>query len=193
MSFQFTGYIAEHKESKKQTLILAGTLLFALFALLAIPFKSVTQPIYVLLALPFGVIGALLGHMIMGITPSYLSIFGMLALAGVVVNDSLVMVDYINRRVAEGSTLKEAALEAGGRRFRPILLTSVTTFVGLVPLLMDNSLQAQFLIPMAVSLGFGVLFATLITLYLISCALLFFDDHGRYLKPILRSLGFPGI
>ncbi len=190
LSFQFTGYLAEHEESKKQTLILAGALLFALFALLAIPFKSVMQPIYVLLALPFGIIGALLGHMIMDITPSYLSIFGMLALAGVVVNDSLVMVDYINRRREQGASLKEAALEAGARRFRPILLTSITTFVGLVPLLLDNSLQAQFLIPMAVSLGFGVLFATGITLYLIPCALLFFDDHGNRMKSALRFLGW---
>ena len=188
LSFQFKGYIAEHEESKKRTVIAFAALFFALFALLAIPFKSVAQPFFVLLALPFGIIGALLGHMIMGITPSYLSIFGMLALAGVVVNDSLVMVDYINRRRREGMTLREAALEAGGRRFRPILLTSVTTFAGLLPLLMDSSLQAQFLIPMAVSLGFGVLFATVITLYLIPCVLLLADDVGRAWKRLFRAI-----
>ncbi|MEC9327784.1 MAG: efflux RND transporter permease subunit, partial [Verrucomicrobiota bacterium] len=182
LSFQFTGHIAEHEESKKRTRIGAIALCFALFTLLAIPFKSVMQPIYVLLAIPFGVIGALLGHMIMGINISFLSIFGMLALAGVVVNDSLVMVDYINRKQAEGLSLREACMKAGPRRFRPILLTSLTTFAGLVPLLMDQSLQAQFLIPMAVSLGYGVLFATAITLYLIPCSLICAEDIGKLIR-----------
>ena len=182
LSFQFTGHVAEHEESKKRTKIGAIALCFALFTLLAIPFKSVMQPIYVLLAIPFGVIGALLGHMIMGINISFLSIFGMLALAGVVVNDSLVMVDYINRKQAEGLSLREACMKAGPRRFRPILLTSLTTFAGLVPLLMDQSLQAQFLIPMAVSLGYGVLFATAITLYLIPCSLICAEDIGKLIR-----------
>lgn len=180
LSFQYTGYVAEAEESRKRTIIGSLALSFALYALLAIPFKSLIQPFFVMLALPFGIIGALLGHIIMGITPSYLSIFGMLALAGVVVNDSLVLVDYINRRRQEGLSLREAAMEAGARRFRPILLTSVTTFVGLLPLLMERSLQAQFLIPMAVSLGFGVLFATAITLFLIPCSLLLSEDIGNY-------------
>ena len=102
-----------------------------------------------------------------------------LALAGISVNDTLVMVDYVNRRLAEGKSLREAALDAGARRFRPIMLTSVTTFVGLLPLLMDRSLQAQFLIPMAVSLAFGVLFATAVTLYLVPCSLLLGQDIRR--------------
>ena len=139
------------------------------------------QPFFVLIALPFGIIGALLGHMIMGLTPSYLSIFGMLALAGVVVNDSLVMVDFVNQRKAAGMSLLDSALEAGGKRFRPIILTSVTTFVGLLPLMLETSLQAQFLIPMAVSLGFGVVFATVITLFLIPCSLLVAQDLGAML------------
>jgi multidrug efflux pump subunit AcrB len=105
----------------------------------------------------------------------------MLALAGVSVNDTLVMVDYINRRRSAGVALLEATLEAGGKRFRPIMLTSVTTFAGLTPLMMDRSLQAQFLIPMAVSLAFGVLFATFITLYLIPCALMIADDLRKAL------------
>ncbi len=179
LSYVFTGYVAEAAESRKRTLIGSIALLFALYALLAIPFKSMTQPLYVLVAVPFGIIGALLGHIFMGITPSYLSIFGMLALAGVVVNDSLVLVDFVNRQVRAGTPLDEAVLTAGGRRFRPILLTSITTFVGLIPLLMDTSIQAQFLIPMAVSLGFGVLFATAITLVLVPCALLMGRDIGR--------------
>ncbi len=179
LSFLFTGYIAEAEESRKRTLIGSIALLFALYALLAIPFRSMIQPLYVMVAVPFGVIGALLGHIIIGITPSYLSVFGMLALSGVVVNDSLVLVDFVNRQVRQGMPLIEAVSIAGGRRFRPILLTSVTTFVGLIPLLLDRSIQAQFLIPMAVSLGFGVLFATGITLILVPCALLLGDDFGR--------------
>ena len=195
LSFMFTGHIAENAESRKRTIIGSVTLLFALFALLAIPFKSLVQPIYVLLAVPFGIIGALLGHIVMGITPSYLSVFGMLALAGVAVNDALVLVDYINRRCREGVPLNEAVLEAGGKRFRPIILTSATTFVGLLPLLLDRSVQAQFLIPMAVSLGAGILFSTVITLYLIPCALLLSDDMGKrfamirnwYFRPFAAS------
>lgn len=186
LSFLWTGYVAEHEESVKQTWLNAGFMLFTLYALLAIPFRSILQPIYVLLAVPFGVIGALLGHLIMDITPNFLSVFGMLALAGVVVNDSLVMVDFVNRRRRAGMPLIEAALSAGARRFRPIILTSITTFAGLVPLLMDQSLQAQFLIPMAVSLGFGILFATGITLFLIPCVLLVADDFGRLLKRVSR-------
>jgi multidrug efflux pump subunit AcrB len=186
LSFQFIGFVAEAEESRKRTILGATALFFALYALLAIPFRSLVQPFFVMIAVPFGVIGALLGHIIMGLTPSYLSVFGMLALAGVVVNDSLVMVDHINRRRGEGLSLREAALEAGARRFRPILLTSVTTFAGLLPLMLERSLQAQFLIPMAVSLGFGVVFATLITLFLVPCSLLAGEDLGRLLGRFKR-------
>lgn len=184
ISYQWKGYVAEAEESKRRTIIGSLALIFVLYALLAIPFKSMVQPFFVLIALPFGVIGALLGHMIMGLTPSYLSIFGMLALAGVVVNDSLVMVDFVNQRTREGISLLDACLEAGGKRFRPIMLTSVTTFVGLLPLMLETSLHAQFLIPMAVSLGFGVVFATVITLYLIPCSLLVAEDCSRVLAAI---------
>ena len=176
LSYQFTGYVAEAAKTRKQTILGAIIMLMTLYGLLSIPLKSVIQPIYVMLAVPFAVIGALLGHIIMNLAPSYLSVFGMLALAGISVNDTLVMVDYVNRRLTEGASLREAALDAGARRFRPILLTSVTTFVGLLPLLMDRSLQAQFLIPMAVSLAFGVLFATAVTLYLVPCSLLLGQD-----------------
>ena len=195
LSYMFTGYIAESAESRKRTIIGSVALLFALFALLAIPFKSLVQPIYILMSVPFGIIGALLGHIVMGITPSYLSVFGMLALAGVAVNDALVLVDYINRRCREGVPLHEAVMEAGPKRFRPIVLTSATTFVGLLPLLLDRSVQAQFLIPMAVSLGAGILFSTVITLYLIPCALLLSEDMGKrfarvrnwYFRPFAAS------
>ncbi|MEO1970723.1 MAG: efflux RND transporter permease subunit [Pirellulaceae bacterium] len=184
LSYQFRGYVAEAREAQRQTIVGSGLLLFTLYGILAIAMKSLVQPIYVMLAVPFAVVGALLGHIIMGLTPSYLSIFGMLALAGVAVNDTLVMVDFVNQRRAAGATLFDAALEAGGRRFRPIFLTSVTTFVGLLPLMLQRSLQAQFLIPMAVSLAFGVLFATVITLYLIPCALLLGQDIAIALKRI---------
>lgn len=184
LSFQFQGYVAEAEDARRRTLVGAVLLFLTLYGMLSIPLKSILQPFYVMVAIPFAVIGALLGHIFMGMTPSYLSIFGMLALAGVAVNDTLVMVDYINRRRKQGITLLEAALEAGAKRFRPIMLTSVTTFAGLLPLMMDRSLQAQFLIPMAVSLAYGVIFATTVTLYLVPCALLMGDDIGRVLASI---------
>ncbi|GAA4441239.1 efflux RND transporter permease subunit [Bremerella cremea] len=186
LSYQYVGYVAEAEDAQRMTLIGSGLLAFVLYGLLAIALKSMGQPFFVLLAVPFAIIGALLGHIFMDITPSYLSVFGMLALAGVAVNDTLVMVDYVNQKRAEGASLKEAALQAGARRFRPIMLTSVTTFVGLVPLLMDKSLQAQFLIPMAASLAFGVMFATVVTLFLIPCAQLAADDVGQTLGAIKR-------
>lgn len=172
LSWRFTGYVAEHEETKKRAMIGGIALFLALYALLAIPFRSLYQPFFVMLAVPFGAIGALFGHMIMDVTPSYLSVFGILALAGVVVNDSLVMVDFINQRKRAGENIFEAVIQSGTRRFRPILLTSLTTFVGLVPLMFDPSLQAQLLIPMAISLAFGILFATAITLFLIPAAYL---------------------
>lgn len=172
LSWRYTGYVADHEETKKRSIYGGLALFFALYALLAIPFRSLYQPFFVMLAVPFGAIGALFGHIILDITPSYLSVFGILALAGVVVNDSLVMVDFINQKVRAGEDLWESVIQSGTRRFRPIFLTSATTFVGLLPLIFDRSLQAQLLIPMAVSLAFGILFATIITLYLIPCAYL---------------------
>jgi len=141
--------------------------LFIIYALLAIPLKSYIQPIIVMIVIPFGLIGAIGGHMLMGQPMSILSVLGFVALAGVVVNDSLVLVDFINQERAEGMPLRKAIEEAGSMRFRPIILTSLTTFAGLLPVLFETSLQAQFLIPMAISLSFGVLFATFITLLLV--------------------------
>lgn len=181
LTYQYVGYVAEAEDTRNRTIIGSCLLGFTLYGLLAIALKSLAQPFLVLLAVPFATVGALLGHIVLDITPSYLSVFGMLALAGVAVNDTLVMVDYVNHRLAEGATLREAALQAGSRRFRPIMLTSITTFVGLVPLLMDNSLQAQFLIPMAASLAYGVMFATLVSLFLIPCAMLGAADVSRWL------------
>jgi multidrug efflux pump subunit AcrB len=172
LTWRYAGYVSDHEETKKRSIYGGLALFFALYALLAIPFRSLYQPFFVMLAVPFGIIGALFGHIILDITPSYLSIFGILALAGVVVNDSLVMVDFINQKVRAGEDLHESVIQSGTRRFRPIFLTSATTFAGLLPLIFDRSLQAQFLIPMAVSLAFGILFATAITLYLIPCSYL---------------------
>lgn len=176
LSWRYSGYVADHEETKKRAIYGGLALFFALYALLAIPFKSLYQPFFVMLAVPFGAIGALFGHIIMDITPSYLSIFGILALAGVVVNDSLVMVDFINQKTRDGMDVFEAVIKSGTRRFRPIFLTSATTFAGLMPLLLDRSLQAQLLIPMATSLAFGILFATVITLFLIPCAYLVAEE-----------------
>ena len=184
VSWKYTGEVEEHLNSNSRTMILFIFLMLALFALLAIPFKSFLQPIYVLVAVPFGIVGAIWGHAILGVNLSALSSFGMLALAGIVVNDSLVLVDYINTRRQEGIPLREAVMEAGSRRFRPIILTSITTFVGLMPLMLETSIQAQFLIPMAISLGFGILFATAITLLLIPCCYLMGEEiKDTLLKP----------
>ncbi|NYR11110.1 efflux RND transporter permease subunit [Pseudoalteromonas sp. MIP2626] len=150
-----------------------------IFALLAIPLRSYSQPLIIMSVIPFGVIGAMFGHMILGMTMSSLSMFGIIAVAGVVVNDSLVMVDFVNKARAEGVPIKEAVMQAGARRFRAILLTSVTTFIGVMPIIMETSLQAKIVIPMAVSLAFGVLFATVITLILIPCQYVALEDTKR--------------
>lgn len=190
-AWRFDGYVREHEETGHHIWLMGIALFFALYALLAIPFRSMSQPIVVLLAVPFGVIGALAGHLILDVTPSYLSVFGMLALAGVVVNDSLVMVDFTNRRRLEGQDSFTAVVDSGARRFRPIILTSLTTFMGLLPLMLDPSLQAQMLIPMAVSLGFGILFATVITLYLIPSGYLVMEDVLAFLRRAFRWYARP--
>jgi len=141
--------------------------LLLIFVLLAVLFKSYLQPVIVMSAIPFGIVGAVWGHILMGMDLTLISMFGVVALTGVVVNDSLIMIDFINRARRDGKPLIDAVMAAGQRRFRPIMLTSVTTFAGLTPLLLEKSLQAKFLVPMATSLGFGVLFATFITLILI--------------------------
>ena len=141
--------------------------LFVVFLLLAVPFKSYYQPFIIMSAIPYGIIGAVFGHLLIGMDFSILSMLGIAALSGIVVNDSLVMMDYINRFNEKGNNFLEAAKDAGPVRFRAILLTSITTFIGVLPLIFEKSLQAKFLVPMAVSLGFGVLFSTFVTLILV--------------------------
>ncbi|UPW20668.1 efflux RND transporter permease subunit [Agarivorans sp. TSD2052] len=153
--------------------------LFVIYGLLAIPFGSYWQPLVVMSIIPYGAVGAVVGHMIMGMPLTIMSMMGMLALTGVVVNDSLVLVDYINRQRAKGVELLTAVTNAGVARFRAVILTSLTTFAGLMPLIFEKSTQAQFLIPMAVSLGFGILFATMITLLIVPVNYLLLEDAKR--------------
>ena len=173
---QFTGAQREQAETMKslgQNFLFA---LFVIFALLAIPFRSYVQPFIVMAAIPFGFVGAVAGHIIMGFELSVISIMGVIALAGVVVNDSLVLIDATNRYRAEGMSATEAVIAGGMRRFRPIMLTSLTTFFGLMPMIFETSMQARFLIPMAISLGFGVLFATFIALIVVPSLYLIVED-----------------
>ncbi len=138
-----------------------------IYALIAIPLRSYSQPLVIMSVIPFGAIGAVLGHLIMGEAVSMFSLFGLIALAGVVVNDSLIMVSFVNNALEEGTPLKQAIIESGTKRFRAIVLTSVTTAAGLMPIMLEGSLQAQYVIPMAISLSFGIVFATVITLFLV--------------------------
>jgi multidrug efflux pump subunit AcrB len=179
VSFTLEGEAREQRESFGSLGYGLMFVLFVIYALLAIPFRSYLQPLIVMSVIPFGAAGAMLGHMIMGMPLTIMSLMGMLALTGVVVNDSLVLVDYINKRRAEGMPLMEAVGTAGIARLRPVLLTSLTTFAGLTPLIFEKSTQAQFLIPMAVSLGFGILFATFITLLLVPLNYLVLEDLRR--------------
>lgn len=168
VNYEFEGEAREQRESFGSMTIGLLVMLFVIYGLLAIPFQSYLQPIIVMSVIPFGIIGAIGGHWLMGMDLTILSLMGMMALVGVVINDSLVLVDYINKRYREGTaTLMDAVLNAGVARFRPVMLTSLTTFIGLMPLLFEKSTQAQFLIPMAVSLAFGIIFATFITLILV--------------------------
>ncbi|MFH2000107.1 MAG: efflux RND transporter permease subunit, partial [Planctomycetota bacterium] len=188
--YSFEGRQAEQRDSLdglRRGFVIA---LIIIFALLAVPLKSYTQPLLIMVAIPFGLVGAVIGHMIMGMDLTILSMFGLVALSGVVVNDSLVMVDFINRGNKSGMSLFDAVRQAGVVRFRAILLTSITTFAGLAPLILEKSLQAKFLIPMAVSLAFGVLFSTGITLFLIPSGFLIMEDvrNGfRRLYPSRKS------
>ena len=139
--------------------------------------------------IPFGAIGAIVGHLVMGMPISLLSLFGILALSGVVVNDSLVLVNYVNWARSQGEELFKAVTDAGVMRFRAIILTSLTTFLGLAPIMMERSLQAKMVIPMAVSLAFGILFATVITLFLVPSFYLILDDFKRGMRTILSWYG----
>ena len=177
LTYSMSGENKEKQDSMQSMAKGFKMALFAIFALLAIPFRSYIQPLIIMGAIPFGLVGAVFGHILMGYNLSMLSIFGVIALSGVVVNDSLIMVDKINRnRREEGMSVKQAVVNAGVRRLRPILLTSLTTFFGLMPMILETSVQAQFLVPMAISLGCGIMFATMITLVLIPSMYMITED-----------------
>jgi len=168
----------------QKDLVKGGLLaVFLIYALMAIPLKSYSQPLIIMSVIPFGIIGALIGHLILGIPVSMTSYFGIIALAGVVVNDSLILVDFVNRERNSGVALDQAVKNAAKTRFRAILLTSLTTFLGLAPIaIFETSLQAQLVVPMAASLAFGILFATVITLFLIPSLYLILDDLQQWWK-----------
>ncbi|AXT32707.1 efflux RND transporter permease subunit [Pseudoalteromonas tunicata] len=170
------GAIEEQQAQANEQMLffLAGMII--VYILLAVPLKSYSQPLIIMSVIPFGLTGAIWGHLFFDLDISMMSSFGLIAAAGVVINDSLVMTDYVNQKREEGYNIKKAVIEAGCARFRAITLTSITTFVGVLPIMFETSLQAKFVIPMAVALGFAVLFATIVTLVLVPCLYLILYD-----------------
>ena len=182
LAYSLEGQQADQRESNQDNLFSMMFILIVVYTLLAIPFRSYSQPFIVIAVIPFSLVGVIIGHTILGINMSVLSIWGVLALLGILVNDSLVMVDWINRKLDEGTDKFEAIVESGAARFRPIILTSVTTFAGVFPIMFDSTPQGQFLVPMATSLGFGVLFGTVITLLMVPCNYMILQDIRRLLN-----------
>ncbi len=176
LSFKMDGMTEESSKIFTSLIVGFALALFGIYALLAVPLKSYLQPLIIMGVIPFGIIGAVIGHLVMDLPLDMMSLFGIIALSGVVVNDSLIMVDFINRAISNGESILEAVVQSGTQRYRAIMLTSLTTFFGLAPMLVETSTQAQFLIPMAVSLGFGIIFATVITLVLIPCLYVILED-----------------
>ncbi len=184
------GDAKQEQETNSSLMIGFVMALVAMFALMAIAFRSYIQPLIIMIAIPFGIVGAIFGHMIMGYKLSLLSVMGIVALSGIVVNDSLILIVSVNRLREEGWSLYEAVVEGASRRVRPILLTSLTTFLGLAPMILETSMQARFLIPMAISLGFGVMFATMLTLLVVPAVYVIIEDiraSGRYFVQLFRS------
>ena len=188
IEFRLSGGTQEQSEYYGKLAVGFLASLFMIYGLLAVPLRSYIQPIVIMSVIPFGFIGAVIGHVIFDMAVNILSLFGIIALAGVVVNDSLILVEFANRGKAENLSAEEAILSAGKKRFRAILLTTLTTFVGLFPLLFETSVQAQFVIPMALSLSFGILFASTITLVLIPCLYLVVETNHRFISSILLLL-----
>jgi len=176
LTFSFEGRQADQRESMQSLMRGLLTALVVIYGLLAIPLNSYIQPLIIMAAIPFGIVGAVIGHLIMGYSLSVLSMFGVVALCGVVVNDSLVLINFANRKERTGISRRDAVHQAGIQRFRPIILTTLTTFGGLSPMIFETSRQARFLIPMALSLGYGILFATVITLILVPSFYLIVED-----------------
>jgi multidrug efflux pump subunit AcrB len=182
LQYRFAGEERERSESFSSLYVTFPLAMMAIYGLLAVQFRSYTQPVIVMSAIPFGIVGAVIGHILMGFVfmtkfnLGLLSMFGIVALSGVVVNDSLILIDLINRERKSGIKLSQVVRDCATRRFRPIMLTTLTTFFGLAPMMLERSLQARFLIPMAISLAFGVMFATLITLFLVPSLYMILED-----------------
>jgi multidrug efflux pump subunit AcrB len=187
VSFALAGEAEERAEAMHGLFEMSILALLIIFALLAIPLRSYLQPLVIMSSIPFGLIGALLGHLIMGQDLVFFSLLGIVALSGVVVNASLVLVDYVNRQRRGGVQIQRAVLDSGVVRFRPIVLTSATTFIGLVPLMATANISTTLFVPMAISLGFGVLFATVVTLILVPALYLILDDFLAWARRSFES------
>lgn len=181
VGYGLEGASLEEVEFMRNISLASFAAMFLIFGLIAIPLRSYTQPMIIMSVIPFGLVGAVIGHILLGKAISMFSLFGLIALAGVVVNDSLILIDFINKARQSGMSAHDAVVRSGTERFRPIVLTSLTTAAGLMPIITETSLQAQFVIPMAISLSFGILFATVITLFLIPSLYLLQEDFGRLL------------
>ena len=182
VDYGLEGASLEEIEFVRNITVASVAAMFLIYALIAIPLHSYVQPLIIMSVIPFGIVGAVIGHIVMGKAISMFSLFGLIALAGVVVNDSLILIDFINKARQQGMAPSEAVIRSGKERFRPIILTSITTAAGLMPIMLETSLQAQFVIPMAISLSFGILFATVITLFLIPSLYLLLEDTGRVMR-----------
>ena len=182
VSYSLEGASLEEMELIRNLSVASVAALFLIYALIAIPLHSYSQPLIIMSVIPFGLIGAVVGHIIMGKAISMFSLFGLIALAGVVVNDSLIMVDFINKARLAGVPVKEAVIQSGTQRFRAVIVTSLTTAAGLMPIMLEKSVQAQFVQPMAISLSFGIIFATVITLFLVPSLYVLQQDFTRTLR-----------
>ncbi|MCT8338713.1 efflux RND transporter permease subunit [Flavobacteriaceae bacterium TK19130] len=193
ITWTFEGSQADMRESTQSLWSGFSIAMMLIYALLAIAFSSYSQPLIVMMAIPFGIVGAVIGHILLGYDLSLVSLMGVIALSGVVVNDSLIMIDYANKQRKEGNSIYDSIHEAGLRRFRPIMLTTLTTFGGLTPIILETSSQAFYLIPMAISLGFGIVFATSIILIIVPCLYLLLEDirlmiqKGKTVTPSTES------
>lgn len=188
LSYAFGGEQEEQQDSFGALGQAFGIAMIVIYALLAIPFRSYVQPLIIMAAIPFGMIGALIGHLVLGLSLGILSMFGLIALSGVIINGSLVLIDFTNENLDRGMKPAEAVIAAAKSRFRPIFLTALTTFLGVAPITFETSIQAQFLIPMSASLGFGVLFGTIILQVLIPALVVVQSQATNGAKRWFRSL-----
>lgn len=187
LSLSMGGMHADSGEMWSKMILFFAFSVFAMFGMMAIAFRSYAQPIMILVAIPFGFVGAILGHIALGYSLSLISILGMIALSGVVINSSIVLTSVVNDNLKEGMTLYEAVIDGSVRRFRPIFLSVTTTFLGVFPMILETSKEARFLIPMAISLGVGVLFSAVITLLIVPCNYLILDDIKAFARRFLGA------